>query len=191
MNGFGDYWEPIAQWNHNNYEEYPSLGVLAEGIRQALSAAAPGVYASSIAPGEIFANANLQGFRPLVNRRAEEKNFFSNLSIADNVFPGSIAHTGLSYRLVHAISSWLATSTTFKMNPVDLTHSENGGSNAQVVFEKSLVEEINPQEVCQNTDVRDQSMEKYGANTLVALLCRCFCRFSLLIGFGQLDVARC
>lgn len=70
----------------------------------------------------------------------------------------------MNYGLVHAISSWLATYTTFKLNPVDLTYSENSGSSALIVFEALIIEEIGLQSVCRNTNIYAQPMEKFGAN---------------------------
>lgn len=134
VNGFGGYWDAINADNHNDYEEYPAVGgVVAEGLRQAISNAGTGAYASSIVPEGLVANTNLNGFRSLGNRRNEAKNFFLNLGLGPAAFPESIQETSINYGLVQALSTWIDMSATFKNSAVDLTKGEKTGSNSQLV----------------------------------------------------------
>lgn len=65
VQGQGGYFGVVDGENHILYEEFPTLGVTGEGLRQSLSDAPPGVYNSSVAPAELAVNTNLQGFGPL------------------------------------------------------------------------------------------------------------------------------
>lgn len=85
VDGFGGYWGTIDLNNHNYYEEYPSMRVLAEGLHQSMSDAANGICATSTAPEGLVVNTNLNGFRPLVINRRNEAN--KNLGITQNDFP--------------------------------------------------------------------------------------------------------
>lgn len=64
IRGFGGYFGAISSENHNNYEELPCPGVLAEAVRQTVSDAGPGSYISSLQREGSIPNANLLGFRP-------------------------------------------------------------------------------------------------------------------------------
>lgn len=88
---FGGYFGAIAVNTHNLYEEFPTLGVTAEGLRASLGPAPAGPYASALALANTTANQNLLGFPSLLNRRPEAQNVFLMLSfhrhqIASNRF---------------------------------------------------------------------------------------------------------
>lgn len=165
VNGFGGYWGQIGAQNHALYEDYPNLGVMAEGLRQALSDAGPGIYVSAIAPEDLTPNGNLQGFRSLVNRRGEAKNLFLTKGITADAFPESVPNTAFNYGLITAISAWVGTSSTFKTTGSDLTKSSKTGINAQLVCAKPVVSLMGAASVCRAADVAAHSLEKCSANT--------------------------
>lgn len=96
---------PIDVDNHNLYEEIPCLGVMADAICNALSAAEQGPYNSRLTTGDFRANANLPGFRNLSYRRPEAKSIAFEAEITSQSFSESIADTAINYDFISSISN--------------------------------------------------------------------------------------
>lgn len=167
IGGFGGYWGAIALDNANQYEEIPTLGVAAAGIRAAVGVHAAGRYDSALDVGDaenenqILVNANLLGFEPLVNRRDEARNFFLNLGIQENEFPNTVENTAFSYALLHQMNSWLATTKTFKMQTVSFDTIGRNVSQAQALIQRPIPAADTR---CINGEVRSTSLFKATTN---------------------------
>lgn len=135
----GGYYGAINEENHNLYEEIPCMGVCSEAVRQSLSDAGPGRYASQLDTPDVQVNSNLLGFENLTNRRPEAKNFFLNLGITDALFAESVPGTGFNYDVVYAISQWLSTTKTFKNQAVNFSTLGMNGSQAQTIIQRPIV----------------------------------------------------
>lgn len=139
VGGYGGYYGAISPATHNNYEELPCPGVLAEAVRQSVSDAAPGPYQSSLQAEGIIPNQNLLGFRPLANRRNEAKNLAFDANITGNQFPETIPNTGINIVFMTAISGILAQTKTFKLNAVNFHTMTDSGSLVQAVMQKEAI----------------------------------------------------
>lgn len=130
VQGFGGYYGPINTDNHNLYEEIPSLGVLAEGIRMALSNADPGPYVSSLSDR---ANYNLLGYKPLASRHREAKQTAHCAGIYHNAFPETIRNTAINIDMLKAVSNYLVGTTTFKIQNSTINALGVSGTSSQLV----------------------------------------------------------
>lgn len=136
IEGRGGYYGAINldDQTHNLYEEIPTLGVVVEALQAALGDAVPGPYQSSLNIGNIAVNQNLLGYFPLVNRRLEAKNYFSNIGITNREFLENPVNTGFNYDLMYSISTWISTTSTFKMESVHFAHFGTNGSQSQIIM---------------------------------------------------------
>lgn len=136
IEGRGGYYGTIDQnpHNHNLYEEIPALGVVVEGLQTALGNANPGPYDSVLRIRNLAVNQNLLGYVPLVNRRPEAKNFFLNIGITPQDFVENPANSGFNYDLMYAVSNWISTTSTFKVELVNFASMSSTGSQSQILM---------------------------------------------------------
>lgn len=160
--------------NHNIYEEFPLFGTCAEALRAALGDGGVGPYQTVVAPANLLANSNLQGFFPLVNRRNEAKNFFLNIGISQNQFPEDIEATAFNYDLMLAVSDWIGKQRTFSNEIMTTDRVGDGGAQANLILTKPIQTGV----VIRNSegDVKSTSMI---AESNVAFGMSYYCLFQL------------
>lgn len=160
---FGGYYGPINLNNHNLYEEIPCLGVVSEALRQSISDAAPGAYASAIALPDQPCNGNLLGFRPLGHRRDEAKTFSARYGITANQFACNPPNSMINIGFLLAISDQLSSLKTFKNTHVCFSSFSELGGSAQSVIQIPLV--LN-NILCSQGEVRVSSLAKVTTSVL-------------------------
>lgn len=134
----GGYYGPINVETHNLYEEIPCLGVLSEAVRQSVSDAAPGSYASALSAEDIIPNTNLLGYLPLGERQPEAKNIAYDCGISVANFPESPDDTGINMQLLFEISQFLTWRYTFKMSTIYFKSLSKNGSVIQTTIQLPL-----------------------------------------------------
>jgi hypothetical protein len=129
----GGYFGPMNQHTHLLYEEIPSMGVLGEGLRRAISNADPGPYNSNLALLQTTANSNLLGFEPLTHRRNEAKNAILMLGVTEHILPSSFGNTGFNFPLMTSISNTISVIKSFKIMNTPIQSMDTHGSQAMQV----------------------------------------------------------
>lgn len=157
---FGGYYGAVDADNHNLYEEIPCLGVMAEAIRHTVSNDGAGRYASALDTEHNLVNHNLLGFEDLTIRRNEGKNFYLNIGINENIFPESVEDTALNYDLIFAISTWISTNKTFKIQGVSFDTLGMNGSQTQTIVQRPLPAAGNNALRCIMGETRQTSLSK-------------------------------
>lgn len=164
IQGHGGYYGQIDAITHNLYEEIPCLGVAAEAVRQSVSDAPPGPYASVLAHPHHAVNENLLNYRPLGFRRNEAKNIAFSVGITPVLFPETVPHTAYNHRFLANISALLADNKTFKISSICFSQLAESGSVAQTLVPRPIQRnEIVTRCVDQETYVTGMCRETIGS----------------------------
>lgn len=151
---------------HNLYEEIPCLGVLAEAVRNSISDAQPGRYASSLdIDAQNRVNNNLLGFRPLGIRRGEAKNLAFSVGVTPDEFPCNPDNTAFNYELICAISSVVSTTKTFKNTDIVFSTLAEVGAQSQAIISRPLVQagRLNILGETRTTSLNQETSSCYGS----------------------------
>ncbi|XP_018400806.1 PREDICTED: uncharacterized protein LOC108778191 [Cyphomyrmex costatus] len=159
---YGGFYGPVTKDNHNLYEEIPCLGVLSEAVRQSISDAPPGQYASSLNTDELTMTENLLGYFPLGIRDNEAKNIAFDAGIKVDLFPSYPYNTGMNLKLIMSISNIIAQTKVFELFTVNFNDLAKEGSVIQTV----MVHPISPK-------IRGQQ-EKHGKLQVTSLMSEYF-----------------
>lgn len=175
-NNFGGYFGPIDLNTFDLYTEFPSPGVVAEGVRHAVSQDDPGGYPSSLddPARNLVVTDNLQGWRPLTARRPEAKSLAISCGITENRFRETYPHTAINMPFLDLISGVLSKLTTFKNMQIVFPRLGPGGSIAQTIFTRlypdpDLVRDAPPylDQTFQATSLTRESIAHFGLATFV------------------------
>lgn len=128
----------VAADTHALYEEFPTLGVVAESLRNAIGDGPAGDYASSLALEHAAVNGNMCGYVPLLNRRIEAKQMALACGITADEISESIANTAFNYDFMFAMSEWFSNTRTFAIKQINFMNFGIQGSQAQLLIERSV-----------------------------------------------------
>ncbi|APG78325.1 putative capsid protein [Wuhan cricket virus 2] len=158
VDGIPGLYGPIGEATHNLYEEIPALGVSIGMIRASLNPVRPiPQWVPPILPVNTNANPNLLGFRPIRAPRPEAMSITDAAEINVDNFPNYPANTGFNMQLLKAVSSLIATTSTFKVTSTNFSNLAETGSTAQAVLLQPI-DNDDPTIRTINANLRPQSL---------------------------------
>lgn len=128
----------VSANTHALYEEFPTLGVVAESLRHAIGDGPAGNYESGLALAHAAVNENMCGYVPLLARRTEAKQMALACGITADEMSESVANSAFNYDFMFALSEWFSNTKTFAIKKINFMKLANQGSQAQLLIERSV-----------------------------------------------------
>lgn len=167
--GFGGYHSAeVTQYNHNVFEEIPSLGIAGDLLMAASTAAGEPERNFHVAfPADATYSDNLLGqFIIIGPRRVEIRQKLAGFGITATRFDEYCDNTRFNRKYLQDISDLLGKWETFKIEKVNFPSLTSDGNITQCVLSRPIPEEEGPtwlNRTVQNTSAEDESTATMGA----------------------------